>query len=261
MTPIDGAAAPAFNRYGRMCAEVYDLDKPVGALGDIGYYAGRLRELDGPVLEPAVGSGRILIPLLEAGIEVDGFDLSDAMLEQCRSRCAARGLTPRLWRADFGDFETDRLYAAVIVPVGSFLFAGDFAQGCAVLRRFHDALGPGGLLLIDLPPLGFLTDSMAAVRTWTAADGSLLRLTSRDVALDWVGQTRTTHDVYERFRDGRLVETELEVMRYRAWAAEELTAALRGAGFAAVELTGAHHSRPPRPGDRVLTWAAVKLDG
>jgi hypothetical protein len=97
---------------------------------------------------------------------------------------------------------------------------------------------------------------MASVRTWTAANGDLLRLTSRDVTVDWINQTRTTHDVYERFRDGRLVETELEVMRYRAWSAFELTAALHEAGFPGVELTGGHKPRPPHAGDRVLTWAA-----
>jgi SAM-dependent methyltransferase len=140
---------------------------------------------------------------------VDGFDLSEPMPARCRERCAERGLAPRLWRAGFADFEPPRLYAGITVPVGSFLFAGDHAEASAVLRRFHDALRPGGLLLIDLPPLSFLTDSMAAVRTWTATNGDLLRMTSRDVAVDWIAQTRTTHDVYERFRHGRLVETEL----------------------------------------------------
>jgi hypothetical protein len=166
------------------------------------------------------------------------------------------GLAPHLWQASFADFVPPRAYAAITVPVGSFLFAGDHAAGSAALRRFHDALQPGGLLLLDLPPLSFLTDSMAAVRTWTAANGDLLRLTSRDVALDWIAQTRTTHDVYERFRDGRLIETELEVMSYRAWSAPELTAALAAAGFTGIDLTGNHKPRPPKPGDRLLTWTA-----
>jgi hypothetical protein len=32
------ANASPLNRYGEMCAEVYVLDKPPGALGDIDYY-------------------------------------------------------------------------------------------------------------------------------------------------------------------------------------------------------------------------------
>ena len=34
------------NRYGRLCAEIYDLDKPTGSLFDIPYYTGRLKDLD-----------------------------------------------------------------------------------------------------------------------------------------------------------------------------------------------------------------------
>nr|QQZ50539.1 hypothetical protein JKL49_03040 [Phenylobacterium glaciei] len=64
------------NRYGSLCAEIYDLDKPVGSLFDIPYYSGRLKELDGPVLEAGVGTGRLYVPLLEAGLDVTGFDHS-----------------------------------------------------------------------------------------------------------------------------------------------------------------------------------------
>jgi SAM-dependent methyltransferase len=238
-TSLRGASAP--NRYGRLCAEIYDLDKPVGSLRDLPFHLSRLRDVDGPVL---------------AGLEVDGFDPSPEMLERCGARCAERGLAPRLWRADFSDFGCRRPYAAVVIAVGSFLFAGEFEAGLASLRRAHVALQPGGRLLIDLPPLSFLTDSMDAVRSWTAANGDLLRLISQDVAVDWIAQTRTCHDRYERWRDGRLVETELEVMRYRAWSQAELTYALAEAGFVDVVVRGNYQDRPPRPGDRVLSWQA-----
>ncbi|WP_244649064.1 hypothetical protein [Neoaquamicrobium sediminum] len=69
------------NRYGKLASWVYDLDKPVGrSFGDVEYYLQRLAGCDGPVLEPAVGNGRILVPLLEAGLAVEGFDASEEML-------------------------------------------------------------------------------------------------------------------------------------------------------------------------------------
>ncbi len=46
------------NRYGALCAEVYDTDKPFGALPDTAFHLARLAELDGPILEPACGTGR-----------------------------------------------------------------------------------------------------------------------------------------------------------------------------------------------------------
>lgn len=46
------------NRYGRLGALVYDLDKPIGrSFGDIEFYKERLADCDGPILEPAVGNG------------------------------------------------------------------------------------------------------------------------------------------------------------------------------------------------------------
>ena len=73
------------NTYGRLASHVYNLDKYIGkTFGDIDYYRERLLGCRGPILEPAVGNGRALIPLLEAGFDVSGFDASQDMLDYCR---------------------------------------------------------------------------------------------------------------------------------------------------------------------------------
>ena len=79
--------------YGTLATEVYDLDKPIGrSFGDVEYYTRLLATISGRILEPATGTGRILIPLLEAGHEVDGVDSSPEMLAVCRRHCQDRGL-------------------------------------------------------------------------------------------------------------------------------------------------------------------------
>ncbi len=77
------------------CTELYDFTKPVGYSlnGDIEYYEERLKTCTGRILEAAVGSGRVIIPLLEAGFKVDGIDYSPEMLESCRVRCKREKLT------------------------------------------------------------------------------------------------------------------------------------------------------------------------
>src|SRR5579863_9279322 len=92
---------PATNRYSKLCAEVYVLDKPPGALGDIQYYVEQLRGLEGPFLEAGCGSGRLTIPLLEAGLDVHGFDRSEDMLAQHRAAAEQRGLATKLSRMSF----------------------------------------------------------------------------------------------------------------------------------------------------------------
>jgi len=109
------------NRYAGLAARVYDLDKPIGrSFGDVEFYTRRLEICDGPVLEPAVGSGRVLVPLLEAGFDVTGFDASAAMLDLCRAACEARGLRAELSVARFDDFFYATPFGAVVLPAGSF---------------------------------------------------------------------------------------------------------------------------------------------
>jgi len=250
-------SAPSRNRYGTMCAEIYDLDKPPGSLPDTPFYLERLAGTQGPILEAGVGTGRLLIPLLEAGLEVAGFDHSAAMLESCGRHCAARGLSPDLRQARFQDFAYDHAFSAIIVPVGTFTLIDDFDEGLAVLRRFFDHLAPGGRLLIDLLPMGYLTNERPDIRTWTAANGDLLRIEGRAVEIDLVRQRRVTHDRYERWREGWLVESELEVMAFRIWGLAEFELALAAAGFTAITI-GADHQpgRAPGRSSRILNFEA-----
>ncbi|HEY9219892.1 MAG TPA: class I SAM-dependent methyltransferase [Phenylobacterium sp.] len=247
------------NPYGSLCAEIYDIDKPAGSLPDVPFYLERLKSVGGPILEPACGSGRMLIPLMEAGHEVEGFDPSDHMLENLRRNCAARGLAPNVRKASFQDFQCARTFAAAICSVGTFTFVADFQEALDVLRRLHEHLDPGGLLMIDLPVLGAMWTDAHAIRTWTAANGDLLRFENQLVETDHLRQTSTSHMRYERWREGRLLESELEVMRGRFWGREEFVMALEKAGFGEVQVFGSYdRTRKPRRTDRGLTFEAVK---
>jgi SAM-dependent methyltransferase len=251
MTPTEPT-----NRYGRLCAEIYDLDKPTGSLFDIPYYTGRLKDLDGPILEAAVGTGRLMIPLLEAGLDIEGFDHSAEMLAVCRANAEARGFEPRLTRARFQDIAYDRVFAAVIVPASSFLLIDDYDEAMSVLQRFNDHLAPGGLLLVDLPPMSFL-EAVAAPRSWIAANGDRLTLESRMALSDPIAQRRVNHDRYDRWRDGKLVESELELFAYRVWGLKEFELTLAAAGFTDIEVCGNYRvGRPVRTGDGMLNFSA-----
>ena len=248
------------NRYGAIAAEMYDLDKPVGSLHDTAFHRERLAGVPGPILEPACGSGRALIPLLEAGHEVVGFDASAEMLENCKARCAERGLSPDLSQQRFEDFHYDRRFGVVFVPAGSFGLIDDFAAALAALRRFRDHLVPGGLVILDVQPVSTLAASGASRRSWTADNGDLMICETRRMKLDWIAQREEHHTIYERWRDNRMVESWLEPMALRYWGVEELTMALREAGFGQVAAIGNYdRRRAPRSGDRALTFEAVRV--
>lgn len=248
------------NRYGAIAAEMYDLDKPVGSLHDTAFHRDRLTGFAGPILEPACGSGRALIPLLEAGCEVVGFDASAEMLERCRARCAERGLTADLSQQRFEDFHYDRRFAAVFVPAGSFGLIDDFTAAMGVLRRFRDHLTPGGLVVLDVQPVSTLAANGETRRSWTAEGGDLMICETRRMKADWIAQREEHHTIYERWRDNRQVESWLEPMALRYWGVEELAMALREAGFGQIVSFGNYdRRRSPRSGDRVLTFEAVRV--
>ncbi|HLY78118.1 MAG TPA: class I SAM-dependent methyltransferase [Caulobacteraceae bacterium] len=259
-TPAILANASPLNRYGEMCAEVYVLDKPPGALGDIEYYREALGRLEGPFLEAACGSGRLMIPMLEAGFDVHGFDHSEHMLAQCRSAADERGLPLKVQRSTYQDFAFDQPFGAIVSPVGSFTLVDDYDAALAALRRFHECLRPGGRLFVDIMPLGYLTARpLDYVRSWTTPSGDLLRIVSNVVELDLLAQRRVSQDRYERWRGGRLVEQELEVLAVRSWALKEFELTLKEAGFAEISVCADYRVGRP-PGARAGYWCfqAVK---
>src|SRR5579872_6499287 len=223
------------NRYGALCAEVYDTDKPFGFLPDTAFHLERLATIDGPILEPACGTGRGLVPMLDAGHDVTGFDASPDMLARCRARCNERGLTPDLSQPLFEDFGT----------------------AMAVLRRFHAHLAPGGTVILDIQPLASMAMSGTDRRSWTAENGDVLTLEGHHTATAWLAQRIEYVIRYERWRDHRLVESELEPMVQRLWGLEEFRFALAAAGFVDIEVTGDYRrGQPLHPKAKTLTFEA-----
>ena len=77
-------------------AEAYDLKYAGPEEGELEYLLRHIRSAEGPTLELACGTGRILIPLAEQGIEMTGIDVSEDMLERCRQKCAEKNLKANL---------------------------------------------------------------------------------------------------------------------------------------------------------------------
>lgn len=249
------------NRYAKLAAWVYNLDKPVGrSFGDIEYYRTRLAACaQGPILEPAVGNGRVLVPLLKDGFPIEGFDASQQMLDYCIEECSQRRLATDLKLGTFEGFTTEKRYAAIIIPAGSFQLITDTAAAMAALRRFHEHLLPNGRLILDIDPInGFLSERVY-VRSWTPAEGELLTLTDTPVETDHIAQTSLSHLRYDHWRNGNLIASELDLFKLRWWGINELTLALQAAGFADMVVSGGYvHGRAPTKDDEAITIEACR---
>lgn len=244
--------------YGRLATEVYDLDKPIGSsFGDVEFYRGLLGEVEGRVLEPAVGTGRILIPLLEAGLKVEGYDSSPEMLVVCRQRCSERGLEPVVFGAEMTSYVAAEPYCAVIVPTGSItLLAGRQALSDA-LAAFRQCLEPGGRLFIDVPPPD-LVNGPEPMRTW-AQGPSVWTLQTMHVEYDAVENATIRWLRYEKWTDGTLDATELQIFRLQHWTIDEFVDLQHRAGFTDIAISADYsQGAPPDSESKTWTFASVR---
>src|SRR5438309_6210811 len=83
--------------YLSLCTEFFDLDKPKASTAEYAFFHYYVAKSAGPILEPMCGTGRYLIPFLEEGFNVEGFDASPFMLKRLQTKCAQKNLTPHVW--------------------------------------------------------------------------------------------------------------------------------------------------------------------
>jgi ubiquinone/menaquinone biosynthesis C-methylase UbiE len=112
---------------------------------DVAWYVELAREADGPVVELAVGNGRVAVPAAQAlGRPIVGVDLSPAMLEGARERAAAAGVELELRQGDMRELSLETPAALIYCPFRSLLHLPTWPDKRRVFERVHDALRPGG---------------------------------------------------------------------------------------------------------------------
>ena len=112
---------------------------------DIDFYVRLAREADGPLVELAVGNGRVAIPVGRAtGRRVIGLDTSPAMLAQARERATEAGVDLELHLADMRDLRLDEPAALIYCPFRALLHLPTWADRRAAFERVAAALQPGG---------------------------------------------------------------------------------------------------------------------
>ncbi|MFG6147136.1 class I SAM-dependent methyltransferase [Halobacillus sp. B23F22_1] len=249
------------NFYKRMSSEIYDIDKPIGhSFGDVEFYKECLDGVSGPILEPAVGTGRILIPLLEAGLDVEGFDLSDEMLAICRKNCEEHNFSPRLHQGRMESFPTERKYDAIIIPTGTFLLLHKRNESIQSLEECHSHLNKEGKLILDVFVPKEFSIGRISTKTWHLDNGDIITLEDKLVEVDFINQYTISHNRYERWREGKLVETELEQFPLRWYGVEEFRLLLNSLGFEDITISSDYSRyKSPAPSTEIITFEATAV--
>lgn len=114
---------------------------------DIGYYRALALKATGPVLELGCGSGRILLPLLRAGVAIQGVDRSLPMLRQLRTDGA--DLDPRVAQMDLRALALRGRQRLILAPYSLITYVTRAADVDAVLEQLGALLDTQGALLLD----------------------------------------------------------------------------------------------------------------
>lgn len=245
----------------------FNLDGP-----EIGYFR-RFVEAGQPALDVACGSGRLLVPYLAAGLDIDGCDISPDMLALAGERAAGEGLAaPNLYAQALHELDLPRRYRTIIV-CGGFGLGGEREHDREGLRRIFEHLEPGGTLVLDneVPYADghqwkfWLVDERAALpRPWReegdrriGSDGTEYELRSRLVAFDPLAQ-RVTMELKAIWRGGERVVEEKHELRMTLYFTHEVELMLAATGFVDIELRAGYEDRPPTADDDFVVFVAKK---
>ena len=125
-------------------ADRYD-EWTAGVTADIDFYVELAGEANGPIVELAVGSGRVAVPIAVAtGRPVIGVDTSPAMLEAARRRAAEAGVELVLRLGDMADLALDEPASLIICPFRALLHVPTWAARRRLFERVAASLCPGG---------------------------------------------------------------------------------------------------------------------
>src|SRR5262249_1103708 len=113
------------------------------------FYLGLAQAAHGPILDVACGTGRILLPCLKAGMDVEGLDLFPSMLTRLRKKASALGFDPKLHHGSMSAFRLSRRYALIMIPNNAFVHNLTTEDQLATLQTCRDHLVPGGMLAFD----------------------------------------------------------------------------------------------------------------
>ncbi len=192
-------------------AEFYDILH--AGLCDVDAYIGHAREFGPKVLELGSGTGRILIPLAVAGLQVTGVDISDDMMDRCRLKLGyenpATRSRARIAKANIIDLDLHDTFDLVIAPCNLINCLTGPGEGLALLRSARRHLGDRGVFVLDnsIPDIPYMVESHGVAKTFEfthPVTGTTITDTFTTL-YDFRLQTETDHVILEEREGDRLL--------------------------------------------------------
>lgn len=242
--------------------------------GDEAGFFRRLIETSGqPALDLGCGSGRLLLPYVAGGLDVDGCDYSKDMLAVCQERADREGLAVRLYAQPMHALDLPRRYRTIF-SCGVVGLGGERRLTLQAMQRCYEHLRDGGVYAFDYSPrwndppawLSRLPEARHALPdTWPdsserelLADGSELEMATRTVAMDPLEDVATRQIRARLWRNGELIREEIHTQKVEDYSKNELLLMLERAGFGDIQIVGNYTDEPATADHWALLFVARK---
>jgi len=202
---------------------------------DVGFYRSMAQRAAGPVLELGCGSGRILLALAAAGIDVVGADRSAAMLARAVEDARASSLGVHVCRMDVRALGFAPTFAAVLCPYSLVTYMAASGDAQRMLGEVAGVMREHGLLVIDafVPRGGIEGGGWRVDYRRPVGEGWLERAKRIDAVAPGINRIERHYRLLAA--DGGLVEEVFTREEIRPWAPEDLVRLVSAAGFTSLE--------------------------
>jgi SAM-dependent methyltransferase len=220
-------------------ASVYDTY--VTTAFDVSFFIQEARGCES-VLELTSGTGRLSIPLIEAGVKLTCLDRSREMLSVLRRKLAARDLETPVYQLDMCNFELSERFDLILIPFNSFSEIADPKSQAMALQAIRRHLLDRGRFICTLynPSVRLkLVDGQSHERgKFPLPDGRWLTLASVE-RYDVATQLIEGEQCFEiNSEDGRARETWNLDIRFCLHSRESFEKLAVKAGFRVLHLYG-----------------------
>lgn len=218
--------------YQNLSTEFYNLTKPIVGPKELSFYESLVMDYNPPILEAMCGSGRVLIPLLNKGFQVDGLDNSSYMLDACRKNC--QDLNINLYNQSI-EAPLPKKYNLIFIAIGSFQLIQDNIIG--VLKNLKNHLNPEGMLVLETfsPPDALVCDPVSSEYIIKSPEGFQIVYKSQ-TTFDFSKQQEINQAKYEKIENGNIIATEEETNIVRWYYPDQMQSLLKEAGFSDIQI-------------------------
>ncbi len=222
-----------------------------------------------PALDVGCGSGRLLVPWVADGLDVDGVDASADMIEACRVAAHSAGCAPDLYVQPTHRLDLPRRYRTII-NCGAFGLGGTRADDTEGLHRLRAHLRPGGVLALDYEVGEFDDDRW---RRWAprpadntpppsqarrlGLDGFHYALRHRIIGVDLADRCVIREMQAWQWHGEELVAHETHDLVANVYSSNEIVTLLTTVGFTDVRVLGGYHGGPPTQLDAFHVFVAT----